>query len=269
MYPIGVVADDSVLDDAARHLAKGLEDHGPTALIQANPGDATKTPPQGIETTYTIGAGGAWQAKGREISLPHLLDRLAPDHAYVVVTGESSPRIPQIAVGDTGNPGDALLSVETTEALQPDEVIAALDDVNPYETLESLVTRVKQSRDADKAGAIATFTGRVRERDHADDAPTTHLEFEKYEGVADQRMDAIATDLEARDGVYTVELYHRTGVVESGEDIVFVVVLAGHRDEAFTTVEDGINRLKSEVPLFKKEVTVEEEFWVHERQSKP
>ncbi|PSP53856.1 molybdopterin synthase, partial [Halobacteriales archaeon QH_7_68_42] len=50
-----------------------------------------------------------------------------------------------------------------------------------------------------------------------------------------------------------------------GEDIVFVVVLAGHRREAFRTVEDGIDRLKDEVPLFKKEVTVEETFWSHER----
>jgi len=43
-----------------------------------------------------------------------------------------------------------------------------------------------------------------------------------------------------------------------------VVVLAGHRGEAFRTVEDGINRLKAEVPLFKKEVTVEDEFWAHQ-----
>ncbi|PSP51682.1 molybdopterin synthase, partial [Halobacteriales archaeon QH_3_68_24] len=70
---------------------------------------------------------------------------------------------------------------------------------------------------------------------------------------------------EARDGVHEIRLHHRTGVVESGEDIVFVVVLAGHRREAFRTVEDGIDRLKDEVPLFKKEVTVEETFWSHER----
>ena len=54
-------------------------------------------------------------------------------------------------------------------------------------------------------------------------------------------------------------------MIEDGEDIVFVVVLAGHREEAFRTVEDGINRLKDEVPIFKKETTVEDEFWVHDR----
>ena len=78
-------------------------------------------------------------------------------------------------------------------------------------------------------------------------------------------MDAISAELEEREGVFEVVMHHRTGVVEYGEDIVFVVVLAGHRDEAFRTVEDGINRLKDEVPIFKKEVTTDEQFWVHER----
>ncbi|MFC6724850.1 molybdopterin synthase, partial [Halobium palmae] len=116
------------------------------------------------------------------------------------------------------------------------------------------------------AGAIATFTGRVRAKDGDDDPRTTALEFETYEGVADDRMDAIRADLTDREGVEEVLLHHRTGVVPDGEDIVFVVVLAGHREEAFRAVEDGINRLKDEVPIFKKETTVEDEFWVHDRE---
>ncbi|MUW15319.1 molybdopterin synthase, partial [Halorubrum sp. CBA1125] len=119
--------------------------------------------------------------------------------------------------------------------------------------------------DADRAGAIATFTGRVRARDHPDDDRTTHLAFESYEEVAADRMDAIAAELADRDGVFDVRMHHRTGVIEAGEDIVFVVVLAGHRREAFRTVEDGIDRLKDEVPIFKKETTEAEEFWVHRR----
>ena len=76
----------------------------------------------------------------------------------------------------------------------------------------------------------------------------------------------MADDLTDRNGVFEVLLHHRTGVIADGEDIVFVVVLAGHRDEAFATVEDGIDRLKDEVPIFKKETTEEEEFWVHQRE---
>ena len=95
--------------------------------------------------------------------------------------------------------------------------------------------------------------------------PTEYLEFERYDDVAAERMAALRSDLEARDGVYAVTTHHRTGVVEAGEHIVHVVVLAGHRGEAFETVSDGIDRLKEEVPLFKREVTVDEEFWVHDR----
>jgi molybdopterin synthase catalytic subunit len=128
------------------------------------------------------------------------------------------------------------------------------------------VAAVKRSASADRAGAIATFTGRVRERDGPDDDRTRYLEFEKFDDVADRTMRTIETDLEAREGVIDVRLHHRTGRVDAGEDIVFVVVLAGHRREAFRTVEDGIDRLKDEVPLFKKEVTAAETYWVHERE---
>jgi molybdopterin synthase catalytic subunit len=140
-----------------------------------------------------------------------------------------------------------------------------LDEAEPWITRETLVDRVEASADAELSGAIATFTGRVRARDAPGDDRTTHLAFEKYEGVAAERMDAIAAELAERDGVFDVRMHHRTGVIEAGEDIVFVVVLAGHRREAFRTVEDGIDRLKDEVPIFKKEATEAETFWVHRR----
>ena len=160
---------------------------------------------------------------------------------------------------------DILVRAESADDLDLDHVAAEIATLDPRETLESLVAVVKADPAADRAGAIATFTGRVRTRDSPDDAPTERLEFEKYEGVADERMATIERELAERDGVFAVRTHHRTGIVEAGEDIVYVVVLAGHRREAFHAVEDGIDRLKDEVPLFKKEVTVDDEFWVHER----
>ena len=155
---------------------------------------------------------------------------------------------------------------DDADSLDVQAAVAAIDDAEPFETLDSLVAAVKRSASADRAGAIATFTGRVRERDGPDDDRTRYLEFEKFDDVADRTMRTIETDLEAREGVIDVRLHHRTGRVDAGEDIVFVVVLAGHRREAFRTVEDGIDRLKDEVPLFKKEVTAADTYWVHERE---
>ena len=219
----------------------------------------------GAVETYGVTDSGEWFATGANRTLSDVLDDLAVSCDYALVEGYSGVgrSLPTVALGDADveNP---LVAAPTGDDVDVGTVLDALADVDPYETLESLVARIKESADADRSGAIATFTGRVREKESPDDDPTEFLEFERYDEVAAEKMEAIREELTARDGVFEVLLHHRTGVVEAGEDIVFVVVLAGHREEAFETVEDGINRLKAEVPLFKKEVTVSGEFWAHQ-----
>jgi molybdopterin synthase catalytic subunit len=219
----------------------------------------------GATTTYGLTDSDGWVAVGQSLSLEEALDRLAPDHEYVLVEGYAGEGLPTVALGDAGATDPVLTTAPTANAVDVEELVDVVEDLEPLKTLSSLVARAKQAEGADRSGAIATFTGRVRRRDHPDDPPTEYLEFEKYEWVAEKRMAAIRDDLTSRDCVHEVLLHHRTGVVEAGEDIVFVVVLAGHRAEAFRAVEDGIDRLKQEVPLFKKEVTVESEFWRHEK----
>ncbi len=223
----------------------------------------------GGETTITLGANGSWTGTGAVDGLDALLDGLAPDHDYLVVIGGSRLRVPTVLLGESADredvPGTVIAAADAPGTVDLDRLIADLDDAEPWITRQTLVERVEASPEADRAGAIATFTGRVRARDAPDDDRTSHLAFEKYEGVAAERMAAISAELTEREGVLDVRMHHRTGVIEAGEDIVFVVVLAGHRREAFRTVEDGIDRLKDEVPIFKKEATEAEEFWVHRR----
>ena len=222
------------------------------------------------ETVIDLGADGTWTGRGTIGGFDDVLDRLAPDHDYLVATGFTRLRVPTVLVGhDAGAddvPGTVIASAGHPAALRIDELIDDVDAAEPWITLEELVDRVRNAPGAERSGAIATFTGRVRAKDAPDDDRTTHLAFERYEGVARERMDAIADELTGRDGVFAVRMHHRSGVIEAGEDIVFVVVLAGHRDEAFRTVKDGIDRLKDEVPIFKKETTEAEEFWVHQRE---
>lgn len=215
------------------------------------------------DTDYVLEDG--WQASGEGLSLADALDRLAVDHEYAAVVGAEAPDLPRIAVGDDTD--EALMSAPDADSLDIDATVEAIHGTEPHETLESLVASVKRSPKADYSGAIATFTGRVRAKEDEADERTRYLEFEKYEGLAEDRMRNIEAELEERDGILEVCLHHRTGRVYDGEDIVFVVVLAGHRREAFRAVEDGIDRLKDEVPLFKKEVTEAETFWVHERET--
>jgi molybdopterin synthase catalytic subunit len=256
----------SLVGPGARSLAARVapELDGSVATVESHDGAALGPEPD-VDAAYGLGDDGGWVGSGSDRTLDELLDDLAADYDYALVAGLSRPRLPTVAFGDATPAGEVVLEADDGADVSVEAVLDAIERVDPHVTLDALVEQVKASPRAERAGAIATFTGRVRAKDSPDDEPTTHLEFEKYEGVAAERMREISRELEERDGVLDVVMHHRTGRIEYGEDIVFVVVLAGHREEAFRTVEDGINRLKDEVPIFKKETTAEEEFWVHDR----
>ncbi len=275
VYVLGIAGpSDAGKTTLVERLAARLGERGAVATVKrlthepdldTEGKDTARHRDAGAAATYGLTDDAGWFATGESRTLDETLDDLAPDYDYALVEGYSDADIPTVALAGADHEGERIAAAERGADADLDEIVSALHDTQPYETLGSLVARVKESADADLAGAIATFTGRVRERDGPDDDPTEFLEFEKYDGVAEQRLEAIRSDLLDRDGVHEVALHHRTGVVEAGEDIVFVAILAGHRGEAFAAVEDGIDRLKDEVPLFKKEVTVEDEFWAHDR----
>jgi molybdopterin synthase catalytic subunit len=218
----------------------------------------------GAARTEAITADGNWLATGDGRTLTGALDDLARTCEYALVEGYGEADLPTVALGDAAVT-DPLVVAPSADDVDVDAAVDALEGTESYETLGSLVAEAKSAPAAERAGAIATFTGRVRAKDSPEDTPTEFLEFGRYDEVATRREATLRAELEAREGVHRVLLHHKTGVVDAGEDIVFVVVLAGHRREAFETVADGIDRLKEEVPMFKKEVTVDGTFWAHER----
>jgi molybdopterin synthase catalytic subunit len=270
MYTVSVVGSDSTA--LVERLVGRLALEGRVATVSNLP--AAPAPGfeasvnfsgEGADVTYGLGDG--WTALGHDRSLQQVVDDCAPEYDYLLADGFEHTRLPTIVAGEptAGVDSDAILTTVDAETADLDSLVTDIEATEPHETLESLVAAVKRSPAAERSGAIATFTGRVRAKDSDDDTRTELLEFEMYEGVAEERMESISRELEARDGVLEVRMHHRSGVIPDGEDIVFVVVLAGHRGEAFRTVSDGIDRLKAEVPIFKKEVTADEEFWVHDR----
>lgn len=221
--------------------------------------------PDGVAAAYHVGDDGAWSAHGSGRGLDDILDDLAATHDHALLVGFPETTVPTVSLGDADHERTVISAADEAD-IDTESVLDAVTDADPHVTLETLVEQVKSSPRAHRAGAIATFTGRVRTKDGEEDPRTLRLTFEKYEGVADERFRTIESELMEREGIEEVVMFHRTGTLEAGEDIVFVVVLAGHRTEAFETVSDGINRLKDEVPIFKRETTVEEDFWVHDRE---
>jgi molybdopterin synthase catalytic subunit len=112
----------------------------------------------------------------------------------------------------------------------------------------------------ERAGAVATFLGttRVRSRDRT----VLHLEYEAYEGMAEQVMEEIAAGLLARYDLCRLAITHRVGRVGIGETSVAIAVSAPHRADALAACRDAIDTLKLEVPLWKKEVYEGGEEWI-------
>jgi molybdopterin synthase catalytic subunit len=112
----------------------------------------------------------------------------------------------------------------------------------------------------DEAGAIATFTGTVRNRSR--DRDVLYLEYEAYEGMAEETMSALAEELRRRYELTAIAIHHRVGRVEIGEPSVAIAVSSAHRTAALAACQEAIDTLKGTVPLWKKEVYVGGEEWI-------
>jgi len=123
----------------------------------------------------------------------------------------------------------------------------------------SLDEAVREVASAD-AGAVATFSGTTRA--HSRGREVVRLEYEAYEGMAEQEMERIAAELKGRYALVDVAIHHRVGVVGIGETSVVIAVSAAHRGDALAACRDAIDTLKQTVPLWKKEIYVGGEEWV-------
>jgi molybdopterin synthase catalytic subunit len=123
-------------------------------------------------------------------------------------------------------------------------------------SLERVVDEVR----SDEAGAIATFTGTTRV--HSRGRTVTHLDYEAYEGMAEQVMEAIAAALRRRYDLTGIAIHHRIGRVSIGDTSVVIAVSAPHRQDALAACKDAIDELKERVPLWKKEVYEGGEEWI-------
>jgi len=123
-------------------------------------------------------------------------------------------------------------------------------------SLDGVVDEVR----SDRAGAIATFVGTTRVDSRG--RSVEHLDYEAYEGMAENVMAEIAAGLKQRYDLCEVAIHHRTGRVEIGEASVVIAVSASHRQDALAACKDAIDTLKEHVPLWKKEVYEGGEEWI-------
>ncbi len=100
-------------------------------------------------------------------------------------------------------------------------------------------------------GGIVLFCGTVRE--WTQNRRTLHLQYEAYQEMALVQMRIIETELKEQWPQVQTLQWHRVGVLKPTETAVICAAASPHREEAFTVAKVLIERLKREVPIWKKE----------------
>lgn len=111
-------------------------------------------------------------------------------------------------------------------------------------------------------GTVRNFTERVEKSGQSERVEVKQLEYESYKDMALEKMGEIRDHVLANFDIKDIYMIHRTGILKPSDQIVMIVVSAAHRKDAFKACEYAIDELKKIAPIWKKEVTSKNEYWV-------
>jgi molybdopterin synthase catalytic subunit/molybdopterin converting factor small subunit len=110
------------------------------------------------------------------------------------------------------------------------------------------------------AGAIVTFVGTVR--DNHKGKHVRQITYEAYEPMATRELDRLCVELEREHVGVRLFVAHRHGVLPVGEMAIVIAASSAHREAAFVATRSLLERIKTDVPIWKNELTEDGESWV-------
>ncbi len=111
-------------------------------------------------------------------------------------------------------------------------------------------------------GTVRDFTEEIGKSGQNERVEVKQLEYESYKDMALEKMAQIRDLAKAKYDIRDMYMVHRIGKLKPSEQIVMIAVSAAHRKDAFNACEYAIDELKKCVPIWKKEVTSKNEYWV-------
>lgn len=119
--------------------------------------------------------------------------------------------------------------------------------------------RLRHMATSEFNGGVVVFCGVVRAE--TGDLQTSRLVYEAHSQMALGSLQMIGQEVEREFGAQ-LWVEHRLGEILPGEVAVVVAAAAPHRKSAFLACETMMERIKAEVPIWKKEFGPDGEFWV-------
>ena len=99
-------------------------------------------------------------------------------------------------------------------------------------------------------GAVLEFFGVVRELENGKKIPGLH--YEAYEPMAHAQLQKIILELAVKNPCEEILFIHRLDFVPVGEASLFIRISSRHRQAALTLMSELIERLKADVPVWKR-----------------
>lgn len=122
--------------------------------------------------------------------------------------------------------------------------VALVDEAIDLAATETLVRGPRH-------GAVLLFLGTVR--DHHGGRTVERLTYSAYRKMALKTLERIVRELEEAPEPTRVAIVHRLGDVEVGEPSVVIAAASPHRAAAYEASRQALERLKREVPIWKRE----------------
>ncbi|MBI2265760.1 MAG: molybdopterin converting factor subunit 1 [Armatimonadetes bacterium] len=135
-------------------------------------------------------------------------------------------------------------------------------DVPSYRVTDTPLdlTTLVSSVESEECGAVIFFMGTVRS--FSRDRKVQYVEYSAYTPLAEKKLREIGEEACLKWPLGKAAIHHRVGRLNPGEVSVIIAVSSPHRAEAYEASRYIIERLKKEVPIWKKEVTPEGDFWI-------
>jgi len=99
-------------------------------------------------------------------------------------------------------------------------------------------------------GAWLEFRGVVRGEEHG--CEISALEYEAYPDMASHEIRRLLQEIGSRHPCLAATVVHRIGVIPAGETAIYAGIVSAHRGEAIALLTEFMDRLKEDVPIWKR-----------------
>jgi len=116
---------------------------------------------------------------------------------------------------------------------------------------------IEKHKSKTNIGGHSIFLGQVR-ADEIEGKTVAAIEYTAYEEMALEQMYQIREAIFEKYSLVCMHVYHSLGKVAAGEVCLFVFTSSGHRKVAIDACEEIVERIKSELPVWGKELFSDE-----------